>query len=390
MKRDLTRPSSLFRSLRRLLGVAITAGLMGGCTPIMLDDTPAEDHWQQATHWPLELPAPHADDRFMQLPAGDDQRLAAGDRLSVRVAGSELFDGSYEVDHDGRLRLPWLSPVEASNKTIDALADEITRRLVEEELIRPGLAHVSIRLEEWAPLAVAVSGAVFFPGEAVINTRLPEERMVRRDFAGGDASQQRRLSAALTTAGGIRPDADLSHIELIRDGQTQVLDMRGLIDGEYAANPWLRVGDRIHVPSSGAFQAALMRPSPLTAPGIVIYASNLTTPANNNNVSNYTVLRSQVPYGVRMLQGVINANCVGGIQATSGSRRAVLISTNPMTHQPVVVDRGIDALLANPADVGVNPYLMPEDVVGCYDSGVTNIRDIARTLTDLLTPATLL
>ncbi|MFP3366226.1 polysaccharide export protein, partial [Pseudoalteromonas sp. SIMBA_148] len=109
--------------------------------------------------------------------------------------------------------------------------------------------HVSIRLEEWAPLAVAVSGAVFFPGEAVINTRLPEERMVRRDFTGGDASQQRRLSAALTTAGGIRPDADLSHIELIRDGQTQILDMRGLIDGEYAANPWLRVGDRIHVPS---------------------------------------------------------------------------------------------------------------------------------------------
>ena len=126
MKRDLTRPTSLACSLRRLLGVAVTAGLMGGCTPIMLDDTPAEDHWQQATHWPLELPAPHADDRFMQLPAGDDQRLAAGDRLSVRVAGSELFDGSYEVDHDGRLRLPWLSPVEASNKTIDDLADEVS------------------------------------------------------------------------------------------------------------------------------------------------------------------------------------------------------------------------------------------------------------------------
>lgn len=387
---SLARLTSWTQVSRRLSGIAMLAGLISGCTPLMLDNTPAEEHWQQVTYWPLELPTPQADDRFSHRPASDDQRLAAGDRVNVRVAGSELFDGSYEVDHDGRLRLPWLSPVDASNQTIDALAREITERLIQEELIRPGLAHVSVRLEEWAPLAVAVSGAVFFPGEAVVNAREPEERMVRRDFAGGDASQQRRLSAALTTAGGVRPDADLSHVELIRDNQTQILDMRGLIDGEYAANPWLREGDRIHVPSSGAFQAALMRPSPITAPGIVIYASNLTTPANNNNVSNYTVLRSQVPYGVRMLQGVINANCVGGIQATSGSRRAVLVSTNPMTHQPVVVDRGIDDLLANPADVGVNPYLMPEDVVGCYDSGVTNIRDIARTLTDLLTPATLL
>lgn len=377
-------------SFCRYVAVIIPTGLTAGCTPFSLDDTPAEDHWQQTTRWQLELPVPQADTRYTQLPARDDQRLSAGDRISVKVAGSKLFDGSYEIDHDGRLRLPWLSAVDASNLTIDELAHELTLRLEDEELIRAGLAHVSVRLEEWAPLAVAVSGAVFFPGEAVINAREPQERMVRRDFSGGDASQQRRLSAALTSAGGIRPDADLSRIELIREDGTLVLDMRGLIDGEYAANPWLRAGDQIHVPSSGAFQAALMRPSPVTAPGIVIYASNLTTPANNNNVSNYTVLRSQVPYGVRMLQGVVNANCVGGTQATSGSRRAVLISTNPMTHQPVVVDRGIDELLAEPGNVGVNPYLMPEDVLGCYDSGVTNIRDIANTLTDLLTPATLL
>lgn len=94
MTSSLARLTSWTQVSRRLSGIAMLAGLISGCTPLMLDNTPAEEHWQQVTYWPLELPTPQADDHFSHRPASDDQRLAAGDRVNVRVAGSELFDGS--------------------------------------------------------------------------------------------------------------------------------------------------------------------------------------------------------------------------------------------------------------------------------------------------------
>jgi hypothetical protein len=38
----------------------------------------------------------------------------------------------------------------------------------------------------------------------------------------------------------------------------------------------------------------------------------------------------------------------------------------------------------------INPYLMPNDAVACYDSDITNYRDIAKTLVDLILPFKLL
>jgi len=41
-------------------------------------------------------------------------------------------------------------------------------------------------------------------------------------------------------------------------------------------------------------------------------------------------------------------------------------------------------------DAQKNPYLMPNDAVACYDSDVTNIRDIANFMMDIITPIKLL
>ena len=46
-------------------------------------------------------------------------------------------------------------------------------------------------------------------------------------------------------------------------------------------------------------------------------------------------------------------------------------------------------LMAGVNDASVNPYLMPNDAVACYDSAVTNVREVARTVTDILSPFTL-
>ena len=37
-----------------------------------------------------------------------------------------------------------------------------------------------------------------------------------------------------------------------------------------------------------------------------------------------------------------------------------------------------------------NPYLLPGDALACYDSQASDLRDIARMVTDILLPLTLL
>ena len=60
------------------------------------------------------------------------------------------------------------------------------------------------------------------------------------------------------------------------------------------------------------------------------------------------------------------------------------------TNRINVTQKSIGELLANPNSDFVNPYLMPNDQVACFDSSITNWRDIGRTLTDILSPLKLM
>ena len=55
-----------------------------------------------------------------------------------------------------------------------------------------------------------------------------------------------------------------------------------------------------------------------------------------------------------------------------------------------MVERSVEALMRASGELMSNPYLLPNDAVACYDSDVTNLRDIARTLRDLVSPFALL
>ena len=70
---------------------------------------------------------------------------------------------------------------------------------------------------------------------------------------------------------------------------------------------------------------------------------------------------------------------------------AVLVRTDRQTGETEVFDRGIEQLIRDSTDDTNNPFLMPEDGVGCYDSTVTEARDVVRTITDIiLTPFNLI
>lgn len=307
------------------------------------------------------------------------ERLSRNDLLDIRVGDDEVFNGAYVVSRDGTIRLPFLDPIRSQGRSTDEIEDEIATQLIAEEFYvdRP---RISVRVKDLDAVSVAVSGAVFEPHAMTIGGAPGDQIDTDRQRALGASTEGRNLSAALRSAGGVRPDADLSAVELHRGGRVYRLDLRGVFEGRNAVDVMLLTGDEIVVPSRLCFQDDLMRPSPISPPGITLFLSNLTQPASSNATSAIGREAREVPYGTRYLQAVVDTNCVGGARATNANRSAVLMSRNPETEDSVVIERNIEDLLRRKDRDDFDPYLLPGDAIACYDSSVTNLAEVARIL----------
>lgn len=312
--------------------------------------------------------------------------LSPGDFIRLQIVRGDGFDGDFVISPGGYLRLPHIGDIPAAGTTKRHLEDTVARLLVTGGYYTANFVQVSVDVIHWAPIPVSVSGAVFQSGDVILNERGANTDPGARVDAAGDFTLQRRLSRALSAASGVRPDADVRNVVLIRNGRRRVFDMTGVFDGGPVEDPLLVAGDRIHVPSRGCFQMALARPSRITPPGIRVFMSNLTRPALSNANSAIGEHSTKLPYGTRLLQGLVSANCVGGIQATNARRWGVLISRNPITGKSEVVARSIEELVRRADRDDFNPVLLPNDAIACYDSHVTNVRDVVATLSEGISP----
>lgn len=313
-------------------------------------------------------------------------RYSSGDRFNLQVPGAAEFSGDYVINADGRVVLPFAEPVPAIGLTNEALAERIGRALLKARLFQPDGFRVSVRPVQYAAINVTVSGAVFMPGRYVINNRDFDRASDRALARSGDSPIDRFLAPALRAAGGVRPDADLSRVTLVRDGQRHRLDWRGALTGAAVDDVALIEGDHVHVEEAQCFQSALVRPSQITPPGVRIFVSNLTVPAISNASSNINQHATSIPYGTRLLSGLVSANCVGGSLATNARRYGILISRNPRTQETQVIQRSIEELVLSADRDQINPFLMPDDAIACYDSAVTDVREVSSMLQALLLP----
>ncbi|MFQ3254196.1 MAG: polysaccharide export outer membrane protein [Loktanella salsilacus] len=316
------------------------------------------------------------------------ERLTRNDLLDVRVGDDPTFSGSYVVSRDGTLKLPFLDPIQAQGRSTSEVETDILRGLHSKDFYAD-TPQLSVRVTDFASVNVAVSGAVFEPHAVEIGGVMGDRLDVLRQTALGASTEGRNLSAALRAVGGVRPDADISAVEVRRGGALYRLDMRGVFEGQNAVDIMLLSGDEIRVPSRQCFQEDLMRPSPISPPGVSLFLSNLTQPATNNASSAIGQTVREVPYGTRYLQAVIDANCVGGPRSTSADRSSVLFTRNPITGVSAVIERDIEDLLRRADRDDYDPYLLPGDALACYDSTVTNIAEIGR-IFGVLGAATLL
>ena len=117
-----------------------------------------------------------------------------------------------------------------------------------------------------------------------------------------------------------------------------------------------------------------------------VFTSNLTAPALRHAQSAISDAATKAPYGESMIDIAISASCVGGTQMANGSRSIVLVTRNHGSSKQIVILRRIDDLLAQSSNPQVNPYIMPNDAIACYDSKFTNFRDVARGLGELISP----
>ncbi|MDP5360069.1 MAG: polysaccharide biosynthesis protein, partial [Paracoccaceae bacterium] len=264
-------------------------------------------------------------------------------------------------------------------RTTDQIEADIARQLLDNDFYSDA-PRISVRVADFASVTVGVSGAVFEPRASEIGVVGGSSLDTRRQDALGASTEGRNLSVALRSAGGIRPDADISAVEVRRDGQLYRIDMRGVFEGQNAVDIMLLTGDEISVPSRQCFQEDLMRPSPISPPGVSLYLSNLTQPATNNASAGIGQTVREIPYGTRYLQAVIDANCVGGSRSTSAARSSVLFTRNPITGVSAVIERDIEDLLRRADRDDYDPYLLPGDALACYDSTITNITEIGRAL----------
>lgn len=325
---------------------------------------------------------------FLLLIAGraDAAVLSLGDRVALTIVDGEDFSGQYQINQQGALELPHVGNIAVIGLEPSAAAQAVATALVNAKQFKSGRAQVSLQVLEWASVHVFVAGEVFLPGRVRLNAPPGRDRAPdpKADLPGA-RTPERRLSDALRSAGGIRSTADIAAVEVQRNGAVLAYDLRGLLTGSVAEDPQLFEGDRVNVRSSGRSDPSLVRPSLLTPPGIRILVSNLTTPAMNNNASTVDHGTLSLPFGTRFSQGIIAANCAGGTGPTNAGREALLTRTDRLTGATQRWTAAVEDLLQSTAETP-NPLLEEGDGIACYDSGVTSVRDIFRTIADILLP----
>ncbi len=175
----------------------------------------------------------------------DGYLLGPGDRLNIKVFGSEEFSGVQLVLPDGTVNMPLIGAVPAVNQTVPELSALLERRL-SAYVKKP---RVAVRVEAFRPLRIAVSGEVLQPGPRQIQSLLTTGSTPNQT-----ASTLPTLTSALAAAGGVSNQADVSQIRVSRrTSEGQVVEKRvdlwqTLEQGRTEEDILLKDGDAIFVP----------------------------------------------------------------------------------------------------------------------------------------------
>jgi polysaccharide export outer membrane protein len=161
-------------------------------------------------------------------PVSGEYRLGAGDKLSIVVYKDAQLSQSVQIRPDGKITLPLVGDIEATDKTPLELRDQITKSL-REYMTNPVVTVIVVE---------ALSAQVFVTGEVAKSGPVPIHGPLN-------------VVQAIAMAGGFNDWAKKKDIRILRQGPTGVqtihVNYKEAIEGE--ARPiYLKAGDTIVVP----------------------------------------------------------------------------------------------------------------------------------------------
>lgn len=160
--------------------------------------------------------------------AEEDYRIGAGDKLRIEVYKDAQLSQSVQVRPDGKITLPLIGDLVATDRTPTELRDNIARQL-KEYMTNPS---VTVIVVEATAATAYVMGEVNHPGAV--------------SMQAGPLS----VIQALAMAGGLKDFADAKNIRILRRSSSTVTSIpfnyKDAIRG--AAPTYLRPGDTVVVP----------------------------------------------------------------------------------------------------------------------------------------------
>ncbi|WP_298441720.1 SLBB domain-containing protein [uncultured Ferrimonas sp.] len=160
--------------------------------------------------------------------AQEQRQLQAGDAITIVMPGEADFEQPFQLDSEGKIRLPEIGKVRLAGQTLGQAKQAIKLALSSVYL---NLDQFDLELSE-RKLLLRVLGYVATPGEVI----LPKDGNVQM---------------AIEAAGGLKPGAQLDKLQLKRDDQVIPFNFKAYLDsGNSRLLPQLRSGDQLFVPAS--------------------------------------------------------------------------------------------------------------------------------------------
>ncbi|ELR99347.1 SLBB domain-containing protein [Gloeocapsa sp. PCC 73106] len=168
-----------------------------------------------------------------------DYVLGAGDQIRLDIFQVTEYSGEYLVLVDGSITLPLVGRMQVSGLTLTQMSEQVSQAYAD-YLKRP---LVTVSLISPRPLKMSISGEVASPGSYGVS------------FA--EKQQFPSLTDLIKMAGGLTTLADLTNIEIRRQGETKeqilTVNLWELVnEGNLSQDISLRDGDQVIIPSKTA------------------------------------------------------------------------------------------------------------------------------------------
>lgn len=188
-------------------------------------------------------------------------KVGAGDDLSITFwQGGKGTEHKVTVQADGTVSLPYQEALQVSGMTPREIDQHVTQVISKYE------RHPRVDVQ----VLKARSKTVSIFGEVQNLTRQPTGPGTY--FVSGKES----LVNFLSRAGGPSKDADLTRVQIIRNGKTVVLNLdRAIKQGDWAENAMIDHGDTIFIPSLSQSKRQVYVLGAIAKPGIVEFIGDI-------------------------------------------------------------------------------------------------------------------